>query len=166
MFNIFCPLTSPLLESFIAKGKKYFVRQTYSRGMPLGETEVKGSYLFTHYGTITEAQAHYNVLKDDDYRFLYDANFPEHLEKLKKAAAGVEGFRIYASVAEPGWEKRAQLNLKPKVKRYIDYKLKWKPKRNEMVDFDLYLQWGELFAKLTSKGQEVSVRLEEIEKYK
>lgn len=166
MFNPFVPFTKPLLDAFISKNKKFFIRQTYQRGMPLAEPTVKGAFLITHYDVEKEAIVHYDALNRDANRFFYEVDNPEHLEKLNIAATNPGPYRIFAGVAYPGWEECAKAVLMPKVKRYIDHGLKWKPSRDESVNLKLYAQFGEVYAQLNLRNQKIEVRLDEIENFK
>lgn len=65
---------------------------------------------------------------------------------------------------EKDWQKLITDHLKGKVKKYIDYSLGWRPGRGETVDFQVFSNYGELYAKLKLRSQEVRVKLELIEK--
>ncbi|MEP7263496.1 MAG: hypothetical protein ABI772_03315 [Bacteroidota bacterium] len=164
MFNPFVPFTKQLLDAMLAKNKKYFVRQTCQRGMPLQDASVKGAFIFTHYDSEKEAIVHYDGLKKDTYRFLYDATIPEHLERLNIAGNNPEPYRIFAAVARPGWEEEAKKHLLEKVKYFTEHKLSWKPSRADGVNLKLYIQFGQLFAEIRLHNQKIKVNLEEIEK--
>jgi hypothetical protein len=164
MYNPFALFTRPLLDAFIKAGQRYFVRQTYPRGKAPLEEGVNGYFVFSHYKDIAFANYHMSAINHDAAKFLYDWDNPEHKEKLLIAAGKPSGYKIYSILLEKDWQKTSTLLLKDKVKKYIDYNLGWRPGRNETVDFQLFVNYGELFAKLKLRTQEVRVKLEVIEK--
>ncbi|MEO5998861.1 MAG: hypothetical protein ABIN89_18970 [Chitinophagaceae bacterium] len=163
MFNPFSTLSVPLLDAFVKSGKKYFVRQTFTRGKSLLDEGVKGYFIFTHYSEIGHAQHHLGAIEHDPNRFLYEWDNQEHQQKLIIAAGTPPGYKIYSSVFEKDWQKWLTVHLKDKVKKYIDYRLGWKPGGGETVDFQIYSNYGDLYAKLKLRSQEVRVKLELIE---
>lgn len=164
MFNPFVPLTRPLLEAFVKAGKRYFVRQTYVRGKELLDEGVKGCFIFTHYSEAGQAEHHLGAIAHDPNRYLYNWDEPKDQQKLLVAACNPTGYKIYSSVFDKDWQKQITLPLKTKVKKYIDFSLGWKPGRGETVDFQIFSNYGELYAKLKLRTQEVRVKLELIEK--
>ncbi|MEJ7766740.1 MAG: hypothetical protein WKF89_02940 [Chitinophagaceae bacterium] len=166
MLNPFSSLTKPLLEAFVKAGKKYFVRQTFSRGKSRLDQPIKGYFIFTHYADIAHAQHHFGAIEHDPHRFLYEWDKPGHKEKLLIAADSPPGFKIYSSLFEKDWQVHLSGILKENVKRYIDNNLHWKPGGSETVDFQVYNNYGELYAKLKLRSQEVRLKLEEIENYR
>lgn len=164
MFNPLCLLSEKLLDAFVKSGKKYFVRQTYDRGINLADKDIKGCFLISHYSDLHDARQHYEALSADTYRFLYDWHHPEDQKRLKLAAAQPEGYKVFASVVMPDWQKRAEKMLKAKVRSFVTARLKWFPARNDAVDFDLYPHFGEIFVKMSFRNQEIKVALSEVEK--
>lgn len=118
MFNPFYPFTQKLLDAFVAKGKTYFVRQTFARGRNPFDSQEKGSFLFTHYDNLVTAQDHYGAISHDRNRFLYDWNNTEHQDKLRIAASNVfKEYRNYASVFRTDYERGLTDNLKKANKK-------------------------------------------------
>jgi hypothetical protein len=163
MFNPFAPLSKPLLDAFIRSGKKYFVRQTYTRAVGHFDEPVKGCFIFTHYAEIGHAQHHLGAISEDANRFMYNWDDYSHRQKLIIAAGAPAGYRVYSSVFERDWEKQISSRFKERVQKFIDYSLGWKPGRGETVDFNIYVNYGELYAKLKLRSQEVRIKLEAIE---
>ena len=166
VFNPFVPFTKQLLDAMIAKNKKFFVRQTFIRGMPLNEKEVKGAFILTHYDLENEAIVHFDGLKRDHHRFFYDVNDAEHLERLNIAASHPGPYRIFAAIAYPGWEDKAKKLLLKQVRHYVSHGLKWNPKTDDAVNLKLFIQFGELFADMRFNNQQIKVRLSDIENFK
>lgn len=162
MFNPFHPFTSPLLDAFIKHGKRYFVRQTFKRGIPPMDDSVKGAYLISHYEDLHTAQTHFDAIASDPNRFLYDWSNAEHQEKLKVAAASPEGYKVYSSVFEKDWERRITDPMEKAIRLYVAG-LGWRPSRAEGLNTDFYQTFGELYIKLKCKGREVKVPFKEIE---
>jgi len=163
MFNPFYPLTTQLLDAFVAKGKKYFVRQTFNRAKNPFDDEIKGYFLFSHYDSFTTAQDHYGAISHDPNRFLYDWNNPEHQQKLRVAASGLKEYKNYASVLRIDYEKGLTDKLKKKIRSYVSNSLGWHIKGNDTLDSNFELQFGELFIRFKYGGRQAKVKFEDIE---
>jgi hypothetical protein len=156
-------LYSPrLLNSLIRAGHKYFVRQTYKRGVNHFDAEPKGAFLISHYNDLSKAQQHYDALKDEEKRFLYDISNTEHLEKLKATAQQPTGYKIYTPLLLEEW--KPSRDMAEKIRAYINHKLRWRPGREERVHTNLFLEFGELFITLKFRGYNEEVPLSDIEK--
>ncbi|MES2331203.1 MAG: hypothetical protein V4539_16480 [Bacteroidota bacterium] len=149
-----------VLDELIKTGHRYFVRQTYKRG--LNHSDLKASFLISHYEEQAKAEIHYKALTTDPNRFLYDAENPDHLLKLQVAASQPEGYRIYTlHLAMEEW--KVPLILKGNLRRYIT-KLGWHPTKSGGVNAKLFSQFGELFVALRWQSHETKVPLSDIEK--
>jgi hypothetical protein len=167
MINPFHPFTKQLLDAFIARNQKYFVRQTLPRAEnPLEIEEIKGYFLISQYQTLGQAQEHYAALEKDKNRFLYEWNNPEHQERLIKAATTPEGYRIFASIFTADAQERIKRRLDTQFKSYVKWKLNWYPKRADGLEMSFYVQYGEVYCQLKTGSREARVKLEEIEKFK
>ena len=163
MFNPFYPFTRELLDSFIVKGKRYFVRQTFPRGKNPLDNGVKGWFMLSHYDRMVTAQDHFGAIEYDPNRFLYTWDDYSHRIKLRVAASELEEFRVYSSVFKPDWEKQVHDRLQQQVRKYVAG-LDWSPKQSEAVDTNFELQFGELYIRLKYGSREAKVKFEEIEK--
>ena len=162
MFNPFYPFTPELLDAFAENGKRYFVRQSFERGRNLVDENIKEYFLVTHYESLTTAMDHYGAIAYDKRRFLYDWENIEHRKKLKVAASAPEGFKIFAAVLKPGWDRPVDKILKNKIRKYIEL-IGWYPKRDEGVLTNYELQFGELYIRIKYARREAKVKLKEIE---
>lgn len=159
MHNPLYIFTTEVLEELIKTGHRWFVRQTYIRGL---SSELKASFLISHYEEQAKADIHFKALGNDQNRFLYDAEDPSHRLKLQIAASQPEGYRIYTlHLAMDEW--KVPLTLKGNLKRYIT-RLGWQPSRDKGVNAKLFSQFGELFIALKWQSHETKVPLYEIEK--
>lgn len=163
MFNPFHPFTKELLEALAVSGKRFFVRQRFERARTAADQGIRGYFLVSHYELLTTAQDHFGAIAYDPYRFLYDWQDISHRDRLRRAAASIDEYRIFSPVFRPGWEKGITDRLKEKSRKYIDA-LGWTPKAGEMVNTNYEVQFGELFVRLSYKGREVKVKFEKIEK--
>ena len=163
MFNPFYPFTKPLFDAFVKHGNCFFVRQTFNGGKSHLAEDVKGAYLISHYDELHEAQVHYEALSHDPNRFLYVWHNPEHQEKLKIAAGGPAGYKVYSCTFEKNWERRITDRMKKNIRLYVSG-LGWQPSRSESLSTDFYQTFGELYIKLKCKGREVKVKFVDIEK--
>lgn len=162
MFNPFYPFTRQLLQAFVDKGKRYFVRQSFERGRSLADTGIKECFLITHYEALTTALDHYGAIAHDGRRFLYDWNREDHQQRLVTAASAPEGYRVFAAVLRPDYDKAVDRLFQKKLRLYID-RLGWQPKRDEGVTSNYELQFGELYIRLKYRGREAKIKFEEIE---
>jgi hypothetical protein len=164
MFNPFAPFSTPLLEAFIKAGNGYFVRQSFSRGKDHFEDTIKASFLLTHYREAGHAQHHYGAITHDARRYVYDWHDPDDRRKLIIAAGAPPGYKIYSSVFRTDWAKHITAPLMQKTRNYIEAELGWKPGRRHEVGFNIYVTYGQVYARLTLKDQEARIKLEDIEK--
>jgi len=162
MFNPLAPWTEKALDGFIREGKKYFVRQTFHRAKHPFDKDVKGCFLLCHYDSYALAKEHYDALKDDAYRFLYQWDRDDHQHKLQRAASRPAGYKIYSNTFMPDWERHVTKQLKQKIRAFIKEK-GWNPAREEGVQIDFYPHFGEVMITLRFREQKLSVKLEEIE---
>ena len=166
MYNPLCLFTERLLDAFVKANKKYFIRQSYPRGFNLIDKDIKGYFLISHYGDLNQAKQHFDAIKRDGNRYLYDWDKEEDQKKLRVAISQPEGYKIFADVVMPDWKERAEAVLKEKLKRYIRFKLKWFPSKNDTVDFDLYPNFGEVFVTMKLRNQQIKVSLADVENFK
>lgn len=162
MHNPFGHLSIKLLTALIDAGHRYFVRQTYQRGLNPFDESQRAAFLFTHYNNLPVAQRHYNFLHHDANRFLYDSHNAEHLAKLETASKQLPGYPVFTPLLDKPWtpsEKMSEL-----IRRYISLYLDWKPAREESVKADLFTEFGELFVNLKYRTNEIRVPLADIEK--
>jgi hypothetical protein len=162
MHNPFGLLSVKLLHAVMQAGNRYFVRQTYPRGLHPFDSTHKAAFLFTHYRDWKEAQRHYNSLHNDANRFLYDSQNSDHAAKLEIAAKQVPGFPVYTPLLEKPWEPSEKMS--ELIRKYIGANLNWTPAREETVKADLFTQFGELFVNLKYRSFETKVPLADIEK--
>ena len=166
MHNPYTILTPVLLEAML-KQPMYFVRQSFERGKDLIDDKVI-PLLLTHYGydeTDKErADRHIRLLLKDKYRYCYDSRNPAHIEKLRKAANGPAGFRIYINLLPREW--KAPAFLKIKISSYVKEKLPWwNYSPADKLKVTLKERYGQLFLALLWRGQQTEVLLEDIESF-
>ncbi len=164
MYNPFPLLTTQMLRIKLADGKRYFVRQTYPRGMQEG---IRAAFLFRAYEQSEKeiAAEHIRVIASDPNHFLYDATNEEDLRKLFIAATQPGGFKIYyAGKIAQDW--KPPVEYQAKLKNYIRTKLPdWRPTRGgDKIQAGLYEEYGALFLKLGFEEEELKIPFSEIEK--
>ena len=165
MYNPFPLLTPGLLKDQVAKGKRYFVRQTFHRGM---DARLRAAFLLRAYDEDEKeiAGQHLAVLSKDANAFLYDAALPEHLEKLQVAARQPFGFKIFYA-AKKGVDWRPPAVYEEKMKRYLRrHHSDWRTTRGgEKIRIGLYEEFGELFLTFSYEEREDTLPFDDIEKY-
>jgi hypothetical protein len=165
MYNPFPLLNQALLKAEIAKGKRYFVRQTFIRGM---DTRLKAAFLLRAYPGEEKENAgqHMDVFSRDANAFLYDADLPEHLEKLRIASTQPFGYKIFYA-AKKGVDWKPPPLYREKIKHYIRiHHSDWQTNRGGgPIEAGLYEEFGELFLKFSSGEEQETIPFDEIEKY-
>ena len=163
MFNPLAPLNEAALGGLIKAGMRYFVRQTFHRARTPLEEHIKGCFLFCHYEAYAAAKEHFDALKDDPHRFLYDYEEPAHRAKLRIAAARPDGYKLYTNTFMPNWRQHLTDRIKKKIRAYIQSR-GWNPRREEGVKISFFPHFGEVMIRLKCNRQEVRVKFEDIEK--
>ncbi len=159
MYNPFPLLNEALLDAEITKGKCFFVRQCFSRGMVM---PLRGAFLLRAYFA-NEKDAvgkHMAAIARDPNAFLYDAGTPDHLKKLFIAASQPIGFRIYYA-AKKGTDWEPPLVYQDKMRRYLRrHHARWRTKRGgEPIQIGLFEEFGELFLKFSYEGGNTTIFL-------
>jgi len=165
MYNPFPLLTKGLLKDQVDKGKRWFVRQTFRRGM---EARLKAAFLIRGYEEKERvlAEQHMTALQRDGNAFLYDAAIPGHLEKLSIAAGQPLGYKIFYA-AKKGVDWKPPTTYQQKIRHYINrHHPNWRT-RNEggEIQAGLYEEFGELFIKFSHGHEEDTIPFETIEQY-
>lgn len=146
----------------------YFVRQSYPRGLDHFDDRQTQSFLLTHYehknDAIERAERHMRLLLTDRYRFLYNSNNENHLEKLAIAATQPDGCKIYINLLPKAW--KANEALKRKINNYLLHKFPWwNYSSKDNLKVMLKERYGKLYIILLWKGQQTEVDLDEIENF-
>jgi hypothetical protein len=162
MYNPLPILTPGLLEDELKMGKRWFVRQTYPRGM---QADLKAALVVRSYGQEEKviAEEHLAAIENDKAAFLYDASLPEHLEKLTTAAKQPIGYKVFY-LGRKGVEWDPPLLYKQKVKHYIlKHYSSWSKGK---IKVGLCEKFGELFLKFNYNNKEKDIiPFDMIEKY-
>ncbi len=162
-FNPCVLFNTALLEAMLQKGLQYFVRSSFPRGEKNSGEKPARSFLVSHYHKPAEAQRHFQAIGDDPFRFLYDARRPGHLDKLRKAAAQPEGYRVWSVILVPGIEKKITRFYRDNTRRWIGRHTRWELKGGIRLIPFLYFQLGELFTRIAYEGEEIKIKFEELE---
>lgn len=165
MYNPFPLLNEKLLKDKIAEGKRFFVRQTYKRGM---QPHLRAAFLLRAYDENEKNIAHSHIerLQSDPNSFLYDAQNKEHMERLIIAAKQPFGLKIYYA-GKKGIDWKPPPEYQSKVQKYIaHHHPHWRPKSGgDKIQAGLYEEFGQLFLKLSFEQEEDKIPFDEIEKY-
>ena len=165
MYNPLPLFTTRILQAELGKGKRWFIRQTYDRGM---ETGLKAALLIRAYPAEEKetAEAHQAAIQTDRTAFLYDAGLPEHLQRLKKAAESLRDYKVfYVGREKVDWEPPEL--YKQKIRHYIRSQHPgWLPQqKGEKIHVGLHEKFGELFLKFSYKKQHDTIPFDGIENY-
>ena len=155
-----------MLDDQLLKGKRWFVRQSFARGM---EGRLRAAFLIRGYWKEEEelATQHMAALQGKDGNaFLYDATVAEHVEKLRAAAAKPFGYKIfYAAKKGVDWDPPKE--YKEKIRRYINrHHPHWRAQHEGgEILVGLYEEFGELFIKFSHKEEVDYIPFGMIEQY-
>jgi len=165
MYNPLPLLTPGLLGDELTKGKRWFVRQNYPRGMTTG---LKAALLIRSYPTEEKsaAETHLAVVEKDRHAFLYDAGLAEHLERLHLAAKQPTGYRVFYA-ARKGVDWKPPGPYQQKMRHYIrSLHPAWVPQEaGKKIEIGLYEEFGQFFLKFSYDGEDDTIPFDLIEKY-
>lgn len=165
MYNPLPLLTPGLLQDELTKGKRWFIRQTYPRGMAAG---LKAAFLLRSYLAEEKeiAEQHRTAIEKDRNAFLYDASLTEHLEKLKIAAKQPAGYKVFYA-ARKGVDWNPPGPYQQKMRHYIrSHHPAWVPqKAGEKIEIGLYEEFGQFFLKFSYDGEDDTIPFDLIENY-
>jgi len=160
MFQPFQPFSLPLLLAFVQKGKRYFVRQTYTRPAPGAH---RAAFLLSHYTQKVTAEDHFGAIEHDPNRFLYCWDDATHRARLQRAATTPGPYLVFAALFRADWEASVPPHFPDCLRQYIGM-LGWQPRRDAGVHTHYEIQFGELFIRIRHGEKEVQVKLEEVER--
>ncbi|WP_143307831.1 hypothetical protein [Chitinophaga vietnamensis] len=153
MHNPLVLLSPQTIHVLLDQGYTLFVRQTYPPG---AAPAVKESLLITPYKDIGEANLHFQHIRFDKRKYIYESHRPEEMEKLFVAASQPPGYRVYT-----GWLKDKRWNppktMRSQVRRYLAARTNWQ--NGDLVNAELYLHYGELFLSLQYNQEDIKVPL-------
>jgi hypothetical protein len=183
MYNPFPLLTPGLLEDQVARGKRYFVRQSFPRGYegrlkaafllrayPAEEKEMADAHLaaLTHPAGVARdaGVAHDAALARDANAYLYDAAVPEHLERLYIAAGQPFGYKVFYA-AKKGVDWKPPAVYQEKMKAYIRrHHPAWRTQKGgEKISIGLHEEFGELFLTFSFDKESDKIPFDLIEQY-
>jgi hypothetical protein len=165
MYNPLPFLTRGLLDDQIARGKRWFVRQAFPRGM---EPRLIAAFLLRAYDPEerTTADQHMAAIAGDGNAFLYDTALPAHLQKLQIAASQPFGYKVFYA-ARKGVEWNPPPIYQEKMRHYIRrHHPAWRPqKEGDKIAIGLYEEFGQLFLKFSHADEEDNLPFDQIENY-
>jgi hypothetical protein len=159
MFNPLHAFEPQFLERFRQKGVKAFVKQTYKRGRE-NNPESPQAFILIHFENLLAAQQYYDVIKHDENRDILKIDSPDDLATVKDL---LETAKVFTMLKIKDAEGKARKILDKRIRAFIEYKLNWRPGREDDLIFTLDVQFGEIYANLKFRSKEIKVKLEEIE---
>ncbi|MBC9932613.1 hypothetical protein [Chitinophaga qingshengii] len=154
-------LSAALLSALQQEGYKIFVRQSYPAGISTADTHVREAFLLTPYKDIASANAHFQHIRFDRRKYIYQSFHPEEVEKLYQAASQPAGYKIYVALIDPE-HQTPDPALTLHIRRYISQYTAWPP---EHIHLQYALHYGELYLSLQYGDEEIKVPLPAIESY-
>ncbi|MBC9912320.1 hypothetical protein [Chitinophaga varians] len=154
-------LSAALLSALLQEEYHFFVRQSYPAGISTADAHIREAFLITPYKDIASANAHFQHIRFDRRKYIYQTIHAEEVEKLRQAAAQPTGYKIYVALIDPEHETPAP-QLVQHVKHYISQYTTW-PTEDILIQYAL--QYGELYLSLKYGDEEIKVPLPAIESY-
>ncbi|HXB06722.1 MAG TPA: hypothetical protein VNW04_06395 [Puia sp.] len=165
MYNPLPLLTPGLLADQLSKGKRWFIRQTFPRGM---EARLVAAFLIRGYDAAEKETAgqHLAAIKNDGNAFQYDAKEPAHLQKLQIAASQPFGYKVFYA-ARKGVEWKPPAGYQEKMRHYLRrHHPAWRPrKEGDKIQIGLFEEFGQLFLKFSFSDEDDTIPFDLIEKY-
>ncbi|GEP89976.1 hypothetical protein SAMN05660909_01394 [Chitinophaga terrae (ex Kim and Jung 2007)] len=155
-------LTEALLKAMLENGFTLFVRQSYPAGRNSNDEHIKEALLVTPYTNIGEANLHFQHIRFDKRKYIYQTHHAEEVEKLYHAARQPAGYKIYIAVIQDSTTAIIQ-QLLPMIHKYVVQRTKWGETALGRVRAGLLLQYGELYVTLHYVHQEIRVPLSELD---
>ncbi|NML41581.1 hypothetical protein HHL17_30635 [Chitinophaga sp. G-6-1-13] len=154
-------LSAALLSALLKEEYHFFVRQCYPAGISAADTHIREAFLITPYKDIASANAHFQHIRFDRRKYIYQTIHLEEVDKLCVAAAQPVGYKIYVALIDPEHET-PDPQLVQHVKHYISQYTTWP---TEYIRIQYALQYGELYLSLKYGDEEIKVPLPAIESY-
>lgn len=164
-FQPYPKLEEKYLPEFLKKGKKYFVSLSYPPGEVRRFEKEKTPLVFTLYGSLVDANVHFDAVRKDKYAAVIDLEKPAHLEKVKSMLQQDSKFDVYISMVWKNAETAAYIKKQysTNVVRYVSKSTSWRIPRVEEVQFELKIIFGEPFLEIKWRNNTLQVRFEYIE---
>lgn len=143
----------------------FLVTQSYPRGNNLLAEKPLTSILLCDYASEGSAKAHLGGIKSDKWAAIIDLEKEAHRNKLIDMARPDSAYLLYVAFVSDikKTDLRSHPSLTKAIRCYISTQTDWQPTRNDTIKPNLELIFGELFVRLSYKGQVIKERLEVVE---
>ena len=164
-FQPYPRLEEKYLPEFLKKGKRYFVSQFYHQGQVKYFGKEKISIVFTLYGSLVDANVHFDAVRKDKYASVIDLEKPVHMDKVMSMLQADSKYDVYVSMVWKNDETAAYIkkHYSTNVVRYVSKSTGWRIPRAEEVEFALKIIFGEPFLEIKWRNNTLQVRFEDIE---
>jgi len=176
MYNPFVRFMPQFIDGFKAKKKRYFVAQTFKRGIDIFSDDSKDPILLTHYDDLGLAKGHLSAISKTDengvpkdkYACILDVENAIHYDKLRNMLKPDSKYMVFSSLTVPPEQVKNTLDklFKEKMEVFIRTKTTWRIGRDQTIYPTLETTFGELFITLKYGKESVRMRLEELENLK
>ncbi|WP_346318165.1 hypothetical protein [Chitinophaga sp. YIM B06452] len=157
MHNPLSLLFPQLLDRLVEHGYRYFVRQSFPRGIDL--PAIKEAFLITPYLDFGEANAHFQAIRFDHRKYIYPVDHHEEKAKLYAAAGQPEGYRVFVALLK-GKTWRPPPDLGPRIKAFLKAQGRGSSGK---IDAVLGIHFGELILEVRAGEDTFKVPLREID---
>src|SRR4051812_18453524 len=108
-FQPYPRLEEKYLPEFLKKGKRYFVSQSYVHGQVKYFDKEKTLIVFTLYGSLVDANVHFDAVRKDKYASIIDLEKPAHMVKVKEMLQQNSKYDVYISMVWKNAETEAYI---------------------------------------------------------
>ena len=165
MLNPFARFDERFIAAFRNAKKRYLISQTFTRENNLFRNSGKHYLLLSHYDDPNLAKAHLKAVENDKFADTFDLENEKDRERVKSMVDINSDYVVYSILdLNPKATKIAFDKIfKYKIQKYIANNTNWRIGREQTYVPNLETTFGELFVVLKYSGQEIRVKLEELE---
>lgn len=166
MFNILEKFRPEMVEGFRKMKHRYLVSQTYREGIDHFDNNLKEPLLLTDYNDFNLARVHYNAVKKDKYAAIIDLEKDEHRQKVMGLLRSESKYIVYSAFVNnvQKIKERADFKFDASIRRYITKNTNWRIGSDKTINPQLQLIFGELFVIIKYAGQQLRIKLADLER--
>lgn len=166
MFNILERFKPQMIEGFRKMKHRYLVSQTYREGYDHFNDNPKDCLLFSDYEDLGMANVHFRAVKNDKYAALLDLEREDHRNKIYQLLQPESRFDVYCAFINNAKQVKARADVKfdGNIRRYISKNTTWRIGSDKTIKPQLQLIFGEIFVVIRYGGQQLRIKLADLER--
>jgi len=161
----FVKLQREFVQGFIKMKKIHLVSQSYKQVQDPDIPPSKEAILFTDYDDKWLAHAHYEAIKGDKFAYMLDLTNPLHKQRVMSLVSDDAKYVAYWAAVMSKEKLARELNERytDNIRHYIKVKTNWKIGGKETLHPMVQVIFGELYISFRYSGEELRIKLKEIE---